>query len=117
MDTPTDSGGKLGDDGDLFPDIGQFQRLVGKLIYLTINQPDISYAVSLFSTFIHAPTVTHMYVVNRIFQYLKGSPGRGIWMRKHGQCSITAYTDFERLGAQLTEDLQQDIVTLLEVTQ
>ena len=44
-DTPTDSGGKLDDTGALLSDIGQFQRLVGRLIYLTITRPNLSYAV------------------------------------------------------------------------
>jgi hypothetical protein len=98
-DTPTDSGGKLDDTGALLPDIGQFQRLVGRLIYLTITRPDLSYAVSLVSHFMHAPKAQHMQAVTRILQYLKGSPGRGIWMRKTGHNSITAYTDADWAGS------------------
>ncbi|XP_022863020.1 uncharacterized protein LOC111383174 [Olea europaea var. sylvestris] len=84
---------KLPLDGDPISDVGQFQRLVGRLIYLTITRPDISYAVSLISRFMYSPRVAHMDVVNRILHYLKGSHGRGIWMRKNGHSLITAYTD------------------------
>lgn len=101
VDTPIESGGKLGLDGELLTDAGQFQRLVGKLIYLTITRPDISYAVSLVSRFMHAPTVNHMKAVHRILQYLKGSPGKGIWMKQNGHTLINAYTDADWAGCQI----------------
>lgn len=87
-------------DGELLTDAGQFQRLVGKLIYLTITRPDISYAVSLVSRFMHAPTVNHMKAVHRILQYLKGSPGKGLWMKQNGHTLISAYTDANWAGCQ-----------------
>ena len=37
------------DIGDKLEDIGMYQRLVGKLIYLTITRPDITQAVSIVS--------------------------------------------------------------------
>ena len=98
-ETPTDSGGKLDNDsGELLSDIGHFQRLVGRLIYLTITRPDISYSVSLVSRFMAAPRTHHLNAVNRILQYLKGSPGRGIWMHKNGHNSIAAYADADWAG-------------------
>ena len=36
-----------------------YQRMDGKLIYLTITRPDISYSVSLASQFMHSPTLVH----------------------------------------------------------
>ena len=98
VDTPTESGSKPDNDGELISDIGHFQRLVGKLIYLTITRPDIAYAVSLVSRFMHAPRVNHLTAVNRILQYLKRSPGRGILMCNNGNCSITVYTDADWAG-------------------
>ena len=57
----------------------RYQRLLGKLIYLTHTRPDISYAVSVVSQFMHNPSNQHMSVVNRILAYLKSSPGKGIF--------------------------------------
>ena len=37
------------DEGDFVDDPDTYRRLVGKLIYITITQPDISYAVSIVS--------------------------------------------------------------------
>jgi hypothetical protein len=55
-------------------DIGRYQRLVGRLIYLTHIRPVIAYAVSVVSQFMHAPSKEHMDAVNRILRYLKGAP-------------------------------------------
>jgi hypothetical protein len=69
-------------EGEQLKDVGQYQILIGKLIYLTVTRPDITFTVSLVSQFIHAPGTTHLEVVDRILRYLKGSPGQGIWMKK-----------------------------------
>ncbi|CAN6542484.1 unnamed protein product [Malus baccata var. baccata] len=70
-----------------------YQRMVGKLIYLTITRPDISYSVSLASQFMHFPTLVHWEIVKRILRYLKGSVGMGIIMKNNGSNHILAYTD------------------------
>lgn len=36
-------------------DEGRYQRLVGRLIYLSHTRPDIAFAVSLVSQLMHAP--------------------------------------------------------------
>ncbi|KAM1441529.1 hypothetical protein ACFXTO_009631 [Malus domestica] len=72
---------------------GVYQRMVGKLIYLTITRPDIAYSVSLVNQFMHSPTSVHWEIVKRILRYLKGLVGRGILMKKNGSNYIMAYTD------------------------
>ena len=57
-------------------DQGHYQRLVGKLIYLSHTRPDIAYAVGVVSQFIHQPQVDHMETELRIVRYLKSSQGR-----------------------------------------
>ena len=65
--TPVDTNVKLNiEDGEPLSDINKFQRLVGKLIYLTVTRPDISFAVSQISKFMHAPRTPHLDAVNRI---------------------------------------------------
>lgn len=51
---------------------------MGKLRYLTITRPDITYAVGLVSQYMHAPCQAHLHVVYRILRYLKGYLGKGI---------------------------------------
>ena len=76
----------------------QYQRLVGKLIYLEHTRPDIAYAVGVVSRFMHIPQVQHMEAVIRILRYLKGSPGRGILYQKNGHLDLCAYTSADWAG-------------------
>jgi hypothetical protein len=78
---------------ELLKDIGQYQRLVGKLIYLTMTRSDISFVVSLVSKFMHAPRTTPLEAVDRILQYLQKSLGQGISMRKNITKIIIDYSD------------------------
>ena len=61
-------------------DKAQYQRLVGRLIYLTHTKPDLAYAVSVVSQFMHNPKVRHMQAVYGILQYLKATPGRDCYL-------------------------------------
>ncbi|KAJ0483845.1 putative RNA-directed DNA polymerase [Helianthus annuus] len=56
----------------------RYQRLVGKLIYLSLTRPDIAYAVGVVSQFMHQPQVGHMKAAQRILRYLKGTAGHGV---------------------------------------
>ena len=56
----------------------RYQRLVGKLIYLSHTRLDIAYAVSVVSQFMHNPSEDHMGVVIRILRYLQSSLGKGL---------------------------------------
>jgi hypothetical protein len=50
-------------------DINHIQRLIGKLIYLTVTRPDLSFAVSQISQFIQVPRTPHLETINRILRY------------------------------------------------
>jgi Reverse transcriptase (RNA-dependent DNA polymerase) len=77
--TPMETNVKLGtNNGEPLPNIEQYQRLVGKLIYLTVTRLDITFAVSMVSQFMHAPCIGHLNVIDRILRYLKGTSGQGI---------------------------------------
>jgi hypothetical protein len=78
-----------------------YQKIVGKLIYLTITRPDITFAVSLISQYMHAPTVQHLGMVKRILRYLKGTIGRGIVMTRNGHTNVMGYTDSDWAGNSL----------------
>ena len=91
--TPLDSKLKIDLKKEPLRNPAYYQKLVGKLIYLTITRPDISYAVNLVSQHMHAPTVHYLNMVKRILRYLKGSIGRGIVMTKNGHTNIEGFTD------------------------
>ncbi|XP_070681832.1 uncharacterized mitochondrial protein AtMg00810-like [Malus domestica] len=71
----------------------RYQRLVRRLIYLSLTRPDIAYAVSVVSQFMHASSKDHMAAVMRILSYLKGAPGKGLMYRKHGHTELKGYTN------------------------
>ncbi|XP_074351987.1 secreted RxLR effector protein 161-like [Apium graveolens] len=72
---------------------GRYQRLVGRLIYLSHTRPDIAYAVSVVNRFMHNPGKQHMDAVVRILRYLKSAPGKGLLFLKHGNTDILGYSD------------------------
>ena len=49
--------------GSYLQDARSYRRLVGRLIFLTITCPDLSYAVHILSQFMQAPREEHMNVV------------------------------------------------------
>ena len=94
VDTPIEQNHRLG----LFPNQvpthkERYQRLVGRLIYLSHTCPDIAYAVSVVSQFMHSPSEAHMDAVTRILRYLKMAPGRGLVFSKNGHLNVEGYTD------------------------
>jgi hypothetical protein len=70
-----------------------YQRLVGRLIYLCHTRPDISYAVSVVSRYMHDPRSGHLEAAHRILRYLKGSPGRGLLFKANGHLNVDGYCD------------------------
>ncbi|XP_072080996.1 secreted RxLR effector protein 161-like [Arachis hypogaea] len=77
----------------------QYQRLVKKLIYLSHTKPDIAYAVSVVSQFMHDPRERHLQAVNKIIQYLKASPEKGLLFKKERILSMKIYTDADCAGS------------------
>ncbi|KAL8100531.1 hypothetical protein AgCh_032693 [Apium graveolens] len=100
VETPMDPNTKLMPRIDeLADDNRRYQRLVGKLIYLTHTCPDISFDVSIVSQFLANPSVDHMEAVNRILKYLKKNPGKGLMFIKSGDQSLKVYTDADWAGS------------------
>lgn len=81
-----------------YEDVAQYQRNVGKLIYLTITRPDLCFVVNQVSQHMNAPTKYHWNMLERILRYIKGSPGQGIWMEKNESTQIVGYGDADYAG-------------------
>ena len=71
----------------------QYQRLVGKLIYLSHTRLDRSSAIGIISRFMHLPQTDHLEAVMRIIRYLRGTCGRGILFEKNCNLDLLAHTD------------------------
>ncbi|CAL1408028.1 unnamed protein product [Linum trigynum] len=62
-------------DGDPYLDVSNYKHLLGQLQYLNSTRPDITFAVQQLCQFQDAPTTVHFKALQRVFRYLKGSPG------------------------------------------
>ena len=76
---------------DPLPHPETFQRLVGKLIYLTKSRPDISYTVHILSQFMNQPTTSHLQAAFGVLRYLSKSLGQGILLAAKFTAHLTAY--------------------------
>ncbi|RVW98210.1 Retrovirus-related Pol polyprotein from transposon RE2 [Vitis vinifera] len=85
VDTPMDPNVKLiPRQGEPLGDPRRYRRLVGKLNYLTITRPDISFPVSVVGQFLQSPCDSHWDVVIRILKYIKSTPGQGVLYENRG---------------------------------
>ena len=100
VDTPMDPNVKLvPGQGESFGDPGRYRRLVGKLNYLTITRPDISFPVSVVSQFLQSPCDSHWDAVIRILRYIKSTPGQGVLYENRGHTQVIGYTDADWAGS------------------
>ncbi|CAL8157410.1 unnamed protein product [Prunus armeniaca] len=76
----------------------RYEMLVGRLIYLSLTRPDIAYAVSFASQFMHSPSEDHMAVVMHILSYLKSALGKGLLFKKNDNLDLEGYTDADYAG-------------------
>ena len=93
---------KLSGKGDLLKDPGHYRKLVGRLIYLTISRPDITYFVHVLSRFMHQPCKLHMEVALRVVRYLKNAPDQGLFFSSNSDFRLLAYCDSDWPGFPIT---------------
>ncbi|XP_073116145.1 uncharacterized protein [Elaeis guineensis] len=97
--TPIEQNHRLVADTGVPIDRERYQRLVGRLIYLSHTRPDIAFAVSVVSQFMYDLRSVHMDAVTRILRYLKSCPGRGLLYSNHGNLRVECYTDADWAGS------------------
>lgn len=86
------------DMGDLLPDPSTYQRLIGKLIYLTVTRPDIAFSVQILTQFMQRPTSVHMQNAKRLLRYISGTVTQGILLASTSAAQLTAYCDSDWAG-------------------
>ncbi|KAB1200448.1 hypothetical protein CJ030_MR0G007247 [Morella rubra] len=90
-DTPIEAGKRPEDDGNPV-DKNRYQKLVGKLIYLSYTRPDIAFAVIVASQHMHSPKEIHLESVYKILRYLKGSLDKGLFFKKNESKEVEIFT-------------------------
>ena len=79
--------------GDPVSDAILYRRLVGKLLYLTITRPDITFAVHCLSRFVQAPQSPHLQAMHHLLRYLESSPGFDLFYPSSSSVALKAFSD------------------------
>ncbi|XP_055833656.1 secreted RxLR effector protein 161-like [Solanum dulcamara] len=79
-----------------------YQKLVGKLLYLNMTRPDISFSTQILSQFLSQPKKSHMEAALRVVRYLKKQSGQGILLSNNLGHKITAFCDADWAFCPLT---------------
>ncbi|KAL9858638.1 putative RNA-directed DNA polymerase [Arabidopsis thaliana] len=80
-------------DGVLLEDAEMYRSLVGRLMYLTITRPDITFAVNKLCQFSSAPRTSHLTAVYKVLQYIKGTVGQSLFYSADSDLTLKGYTD------------------------
>lgn len=75
-----------------------YRQLVGNLIYLTHNMPNISFVVSTVSKFMQQPHESHWREAKIIMRYLKGIVNYGVFYLSSATVSLLGYTNSDSIG-------------------
>ncbi|GJV66653.1 hypothetical protein Tco_1482162 [Tanacetum coccineum] len=103
VDTPMVEKSKLDEDPQgKAVDPTHYRGMVGTLMYLTANRPDLTFAVCMCAWYQAKPTEKHLHAIKRIFKYLRGTVNRGLWYLKDSSIALTAYADANHAGCQDT---------------
>ncbi|WRX13866.1 Reverse transcriptase [Theobroma cacao] len=76
----------------------KFRQVIGAFQYLSLTRLDASYAVNKLAQFMHSPTETHWSVAKRILRYLKYTIYHGLFLQRHQQLCVNAFTDADWAG-------------------
>ena len=80
------------DEGDLLLDDVAYRRLFGKLLYLTLSRPDITFTVHKLSHLMACRHFPHLKAAHHLLKYLKSHPGQGIFFF-HTSLQVKAFSD------------------------
>jgi len=79
--------------GPVLDDPEPYRRLIGRLLYLTLTRPDISYAVQHLSQFLRSLAEPHYQAVVHVLRYLKGTVNKGLFYPADCDLCLHAYCD------------------------
>ena len=87
------------EDGSGQADQTNYRSLVGSLLYLTATRPDIMYAASLLSRFMHNPTRVHYGAAKRVLRYIQGTLDFDIMYKRNVDPKLFGFCDSDWGGS------------------
>lgn len=79
--------------GEPLSDHTQYRRIIGRLLYLTLSRPDITFAIHKLSQYVAQPRLPHLQAVHHLLRYLKGNPGQGLLFPASSTHQLQAFSD------------------------
>ena len=76
----------------------KYRQLIGSLIYLTNAHPDLSYSVSILSSFMQEPRESHWNSAKRVLRYIQGTKDFGLLYKKCKDFILVGYSDADFVG-------------------
>lgn len=70
-----------------------YRRLIGRLLYLNLTRPDITFSVQKLRQFVATPCETHMQAALHVVKYLKGTSTFGLYYSSASNFHLEAYCD------------------------
>ena len=74
-------------------DSSLYRSMIGSLLYLTANRPDISYSIGVCARYQANPKESHMNALKRIIKYVKTIAEFGVWYSKDTNDILAGYFD------------------------
>ena len=74
-------------------DAEMYRRLIGRLLYLNLSRPNISYSVQQLSQFMSCPRMPHWNASLHVVRYLKGTEDWGLFYPSSGDITLTSFCD------------------------
>jgi hypothetical protein len=99
VSTPISTATSLGPDEDEdVVDQMDYRSMIGSLLYLTVTQPDIQFAVGLCARFQASPRSSHRTAVAQIFRYLKHTVEFENWCSVSSSLDLVGFSNADVVG-------------------
>lgn len=95
MTKECDEANEKGSDDRLLEDAIVYRRLVGKLLYLNVTRPDISFATQTLGQFLYQHKQYHLNVALKVVRYIKDPIGIGVLLSSKSHKQLEVYCDID----------------------